>query len=81
MDNTQKQALQKRVETVLESIRPYLQADGGDINFLELTDDLTVKVNLSGACRTCMVRVQTLKGVENAIKDAIPEIKGIEDVY
>ncbi len=80
MDNTQKQDLQKRVETVLESVRPYLQADGGDIKFLELTDDLIVKVNLSGACRTCMVRVQTLKGVENAIKSSIPEIKGIEDV-
>ena len=81
MDNTQKQGLQKRVETVLDSVRPYLQADGGDIKFIELTDDLIVRVNLTGACRTCMVRGQTLKGIENAIKDSIPEIKGIEDVF
>lgn len=74
-----KKELIGRVENVLNSVRPYLNADGGDIEFLELTDENVVRVSLSGTCRTCMIRVQTLKGVEHALKNAIPEIKGVVD--
>ncbi|MCD6556600.1 MAG: NifU family protein [Bacteroidales bacterium] len=67
-----------RINEVLELVRPYLQADGGDIDFVDLSDDLTVYVNLTGACGTCPMSVQTLKfGVEHALKDAIPEIKEV----
>jgi len=76
-----KQAIEKKVHNVLEQIRPYLQADGGDIKFLNLTDDLTVNVELQGACGSCPYSVMTLKnGVEEAMKKAIPEIKSVESL-
>jgi Fe-S cluster biogenesis protein NfuA len=76
-----KQVIEKKVNNVLEQIRPYLQADGGDIRFINLTDDLTVNVELMGACGSCPYSVMTLKnGVEEAMKKAIPEIKSVESV-
>jgi Fe-S cluster biogenesis protein NfuA len=67
-----------RINEVLDYVRPYLHADGGDIDFLDLKDDLTVMVNLRGACQACPMSIQTLKfGVENALKSAIPEIKEV----
>lgn len=76
-----KQVIEKKVNNVLEQIRPYLQADGGDIKFINLTDDLTVNVELMGACGSCPYSVMTLKnGVEEAMKKAIPEIKSVESV-
>ncbi|MFW5974848.1 MAG: NifU family protein [Bacteroidota bacterium] len=76
-----KHVIEKKVNNVLEQIRPYLQADGGDIRFVSLTDDLTVNVELQGACGTCPYSVMTLKnGVEEAVKKAIPEIKSVESI-
>ena len=70
-----------RVENAIEQLRPYLQADGGDISFVELTDDLTVKVELKGTCGSCPYSIMTLKnGVETAVKNAIPEIKCVESI-
>ena len=72
------QEIQKKVLKTLEDIRPYLQADGGDINLIEITDDLTVKVELLGACDGCAYSQQTLKaGVEAGIRKVIPEIKEV----
>lgn len=76
-----KNEIEKKVANVLDQIRPYLQADGGDIRFVNLTDDLTVNVELQGACGTCPYSVMTLKnGVEEAVKKAIPEIKSVESI-
>jgi len=73
-----KEELNKRIVSALDRIRPYLQADGGDISFVELTDTMDVKVKLLGACGTCEMSVQTLKaGVEQTIKRAIPEINEV----
>jgi Fe-S cluster biogenesis protein NfuA len=73
--------LQNKVTAVLEQIRPYLQQDGGDLKFVELTDDNVVKVQLTGACGSCPHAVFTLKqGVEQAVKKAVPEIKSVESV-
>jgi Fe-S cluster biogenesis protein NfuA len=70
-----------KVVNVIEQIRPYLQADGGDINFVELTDDNIVNVELVGACGSCPYSMMTLKsGVETAVKKAIPEIKSVEAI-
>ena len=70
--------IKEKVIQSINRIRPYLQSDGGDIQFVELTDDLTVIVNLTGACHGCPFRMQTLKaGVENAVKQDVPEIKGV----
>lgn len=73
--------LETKVRNVIEQIRPYLQADGGDINFLELTNDNVVNVELQGACGSCPFSRMTLKnGVEEAVKNALPEIKAVEAV-
>lgn len=73
--------LQSKVEGVLEQIRPYLQNDGGDIRFVNITEDNTVNVELMGACGSCPYSTQTLKnGVEQAIKKALPEIKSVEAI-
>jgi len=77
----EKVELQNKVITVLNQIRPYLQQDGGDLQFVELTDDNIVKVKLTGACGCCPHAVITLKqGVEQAVKKALPEIKSVESV-
>lgn len=73
--------LKKKVLNVLEQIRPYLQADGGDLQFVNITDDMVVNVELQGACGSCPHSTMTLKnGVEEAMKKAIPEIKSVEAV-
>lgn len=78
MDNNHKEEYRVRINKVLEFVRPYLNADGGDIEFVNITDDLIVEVILTGACQSCSMSIQTLKfGVENAIKNAIPEIKEV----
>jgi Fe-S cluster biogenesis protein NfuA len=68
----------RRVEESLDSIRPYLEADGGNVKVLEVTDTMIVKLELLGACGTCPMSAMTLRaGVEEAIKKAVPEIKGV----
>lgn len=68
-----------KVKNIIEQIRPYLQADGGDINFVELTEDKVVNVELQGSCGSCPFSRMTLKnGVEEAVRKALPEIKSVE---
>jgi len=70
-----------KIEEALTTIRPYLESDGGDINLVEVTDDMVVKVKLVGACSSCNVSMMTLKnGVEVAIKSVVPEVKEVIDV-
>ena len=65
----------QQVEAALEEIRPYLQADGGDISLVEVSEDNIVKVKLQGSCYGCPMSLQTLKGgVEVAVKRAVPQI-------
>ena len=67
--------IKEKVIKALNRVRPYLQNDGGDIDLVEITDDLTVKVKLTGACHGCPFALQTLKaGVEQAIMQEVPEI-------
>ncbi|HNZ42593.1 MAG TPA: NifU family protein [Bacteroidales bacterium] len=78
---TTKEELIKKVQNVIDQIRPYLEADGGSISFVELTDDNIVHVELQGACRSCPMSLMTLKnGVEAAMVKAIPEIKSVDAV-
>jgi len=73
--------MKERVQELIEQIRPNLQADGGDIELIEVTDDGIVKVRLQGACHGCPGAAMTLKmGVERLIKSHIPEIKAVENV-
>lgn len=72
--------MQKKVEELIEKIRPSLQADGGDIELVSVEDGV-VKVKLTGACGACPMSQMTLKlGVEAAIKENIPEVKRVETV-
>jgi Fe-S cluster biogenesis protein NfuA len=73
--------LKERVEEVLDQVRPTLQADGGDIDLLDVTEDGIVKVQLTGACGSCPFSTMTLKhGVEARLKDMIPEIKEVQSI-
>jgi len=73
-----KQLLISKINEALDQIRPFLRDDEGDIEFIELTDDLIVKVRLLGACKSCSMSAMTLKGgVEESIKKFIPELKGV----
>lgn len=73
--------VKEQVEEALNDIRPQLQADGGDIELVEVTADGIVKVRLVGACSGCPGAQMTLElGVERAVKARVPEIKGIEAV-
>ena len=76
-----KEVLERKVKNLIEQVRPYLQQDGGDINFVNITDDMVVNVELTGACGSCPYSTMTLKnGVESTIRKAIPEIKSFEAV-
>lgn len=71
----------EKIERTLDSIRPYLQADGGNIRVLEITEERIVKVEMQGSCISCPMSSMTLKaGVEEAIRSAFPEIMGVEAV-
>jgi len=70
-----------RVEQALTQIRPYLQADGGDVSLLNVSKDMVVKVELHGSCKTCSMSSMTMKaGVEDVIKRAVPEIQSVEAI-
>jgi Fe-S cluster biogenesis protein NfuA len=78
---TDKQVLTLKVENALDSIRPYLEADGGNVKILEISDDNVVKLELLGACGTCPMSTMTMKaGVEEAIKRAVPEIHSVQAI-
>lgn len=81
MEKENKKELETKVQNVIEQIRPYLQQDGGDIRFVEITDDNIVNVELQGACGSCPYSTMTLKnGVETAVIKAIPQIKSVEAI-
>ena len=73
--------LLQRVELALDSIRPYLEADGGNVSVEEITADKVVRLRLLGACGSCPMSIMTLKaGIEEAVKKAVPEIIRVEAV-
>lgn len=73
--------MEQKIMEAIGQIRPFLQRDGGDIEFIELTEDNVVKVRLQGHCAGCPGATMTLKGiVERIIKESYPEIKSVEAV-
>lgn len=73
--------LKEKIEAALDSIRPYLEADGGNVKIVDVTDEMVLQLELMGACSSCPMSTMTLKaGVEEAIKRAIPEIIRVEAV-
>lgn len=74
-------SLVEQVEAALDSIRPYLEADGGNVSVEEITADNVVRLKLLGSCGSCPMSVMTLKaGIEGAIMKAVPDIKGVEAI-
>lgn len=81
MPNTEQQALLRRVNEALDSVRPHLAVDGGNVEVLEVTIDGKVKIRWVGNCINCSMSAMTLKaGIEQAIKGKIPEIVSVEAV-
>ena len=79
--STENDNLLKRIEASLDTMRPYLNDDGGNVEVLEVTKDMVVKVKLLGACSTCPQSIMTMKaGIEEAVKRAVPEVKAVEAV-
>ncbi|MDX1440689.1 MAG: NifU family protein, partial [Rubricoccaceae bacterium] len=69
----------KRIEETLDSIRPYLMADGGSVRLQDVTKEMVVELELLGACGTCPMSMMTLRaGIEQAIKRAVPEVTRVE---
>ena len=73
------ETFKQRVQKSLDKVRPALQADGGDVELVEITADNVVKVKLKGACGGCPMAQMTLKnGIEKFLKKEIPEVKSVE---
>jgi len=81
LNNQQVMEIRERVEQALDSIRPYLETDGGNVRIDEITADKVVKLKLLGSCASCAMSIMTFKaGLEQAIKKAVPEITAVEAV-
>lgn len=81
MDADKKQELLTRIDQAINNIRPYLEADGGDVKLLDITDEYVVQVELLGACEACPMSPMTMKaGIEEAVKRVVPEVKAINAV-
>ena len=73
--------LLEQVEEALDSIRPYLETDGGNVSVEEITADNVVRLKLLGSCGSCPMSIMTLKaGIEGAIKKSVPQITAVEAV-
>lgn len=78
MEASEKQILIEKVQRALETIRPFLEADGGDIEIVDITNDFELQVMMTGSCDTCQMKDSTLKGgVEGTILSSVPEIRKI----
>ncbi|MEE9192379.1 MAG: NifU family protein [Candidatus Aerophobetes bacterium] len=73
--------MQQKVKDALAKVRPSLQADGGDVELISVSDEGVVKVRLTGACGSCPMATMTLKaGIERVLKKEVPEVKRVEAV-
>jgi Fe-S cluster biogenesis protein NfuA len=73
-----KEQIGEKVNEALEQLRPFLEADGGNMELVDITDDMIVQVRLLGACSTCSMSAMTMKaGLEEAVKKAVPQIKAV----
>ena len=73
--------MKERIQEVLDQVRPALQADGGDVEFVGVDDQGIVSVRLTGACGSCPMSTMTLKmGIEKTLMEKIPEVKSVVQV-
>jgi Fe-S cluster biogenesis protein NfuA len=75
METLNRTELEQKIEIALNSMRPFLQADGGDVELVDITDEMEVQLRLLGNCSSCSMSSMTMKaGIENGLKSAIPQI-------
>lgn len=80
MELLEKEELSQKIEEAIHQLRPFLEADGGDIQLVDIVDNVA-KVKLLGACQTCNMSAMTLKaGVEEAVKRVAPQIRAVEAI-
>ena len=73
--------LLEKVESALDRVRPHLKVDGGNVEIVEITDDMMVKIKWLGNCESCSMSAMTMRaGISEAIKNYVPEIVGVEAV-
>ncbi|MES2690753.1 MAG: NifU family protein [Bacteroidota bacterium] len=73
--------LEQKIEIALNSMRPFLQADGGDVELVDVTDEMEVQLKLLGNCSSCNMSHMTMRaGIENGLKSAIPQITRVTAV-
>jgi Fe-S cluster biogenesis protein NfuA len=73
--------MREKVRIALETVRPFLQQDGGDVELVNVTDDGIVELKLTGACATCPMSIMTLRaGIERALMREIPDVRRVEAV-
>ena len=73
--------MKEKIEHALKQIRPFLQADGGDVEFVDVNEDGVVSVHLTGACAGCPMSQMTLvMGVERSLKEKVPEVTKVKSV-
>ena len=81
MSNEEKQFLVERAEEAMDDIRPHLAVDGGNVEIVELTDDLILKIKWLGNCQNCSMSTLTLKaGIQQSLKQRVPEIHSVEPI-
>lgn len=79
MDVELKKNLLTRIETALDTIRPHLKLDGGNVEVVDLTDDMIVQIKWMGNCSACSMSSMTMRtGIEETLKAKVPEVKGVE---
>jgi len=78
---TETELITDKVKIAIEQLRPFLHADGGDMELVDITEDKIVQVRLTGACSDCSMSSMTLKaGLVDVLKTAVPEVKGVESI-
>ncbi|HEV7348660.1 NifU family protein [Telluribacter sp.] len=81
MNTIEKEKTLGLIEQALDSVRPYLIADGGNVKLAELTDDFIVRLELTGSCQTCPMNAMTFRaGLEEAVRKAVPHVLRVEAV-
>lgn len=81
MEKLNRTELEQKIEIALNSMRPFLQADGGDVELVDITDEMDVQLRLLGNCSSCSMSSMTMKaGIENGLKSAIPQINKVTAV-
>ena len=81
MSNLEKEELIKTLDAALDEIRPHLAVDGGNVEIVDVLDDMTVKIKWKGNCMNCSMSAMTMKaGIEQTLKSKFPEVKTVEAV-